>query len=665
MPSATTAIDEEGNSLSRAAQARRVRPFMRLGTKILLMMLLITVGSSAVVSWMVTMNVTQFETARANDEISRAILHYIHHLDDRYQQISRVVRAMLEAPEQRSLLQAAEDPADKAAREQLKDEVLGRDVQTELSSREGSPAFHILVNQAGEVLVAAASDPKAAIPFESVQWPTDQVLSSQGRPVFKYIATPKGLYLAMGVPLRTELNEAPADAYFVGFRVDDNWIRQQLLAERLSIGSSSAPLTAWFTVDGGIVASASSDPSDPRVAAFDAKANLNPVKDAQSDGLTDRVSFTLAGEHYLGRAFQLDPARPGAGRLVLGSSLDQALIPLHRLQRSILLLTLIACAVAVIACRVIAAMISRPIGELVQGTQRIAAGQFDAPVQVHRRDELGTLAESFNQMSQGLRERVNLLEARMKIERDLAVARKIQMDVLPKELPPCPGYDIAAFSLPAEQTGGDIYDLVAVALDPLQPEGPASLVLLLADATGHGIGSALSVTQVRSMLRIGMRLRAGLDDVFSQINRQLCQDLGSGRFVTAFFGLFDPSAHVINYHSAGQGPLVHFHAHDHRFEWLDTSMLPLGVEAEAASDGVQLMTLMPGDLIVLLTDGFYEFQNGDGTQFGKERVADVILQHHHRTSRELLDELLQATNAFGCGAPQLDDMTALLIKRLP
>ena len=108
---------------------------------------------------------------------------------------------------------------------------------------------------------------------------------------------------------------------------------------------------------------------------------------------------------------------------VLGSSLDQALIPLHRMQRSILLLTLIACAVAILACRVIATMISRPIGELVQGTQRIAAGQFDTPVQVHRRDELGTLAESFNQMSQGLRERVNLLEARMKIERDLAVAQ--------------------------------------------------------------------------------------------------------------------------------------------------------------------------------------------------------------------------------------------------
>src|SRR5437660_5078384 len=203
------------------------------------------------------------------------------------------------------------------------------------------------------------------------------------------------------------------------------------------------------------------------------------------------------------------------------------------------------------------------------------------------------LAASFNEMSQGLKERDGLREERTKIERDLALARKIQMDVLPKELPPCPGYDMAAFSLPAEQTGGDIYDLVALALDPHKPSEPPSLVLLLADATGHGIGPALSVTQVRSMLRIGVRLRAELEDVFSQINRQLCQDLGSERFVTAFLGLLDLSAHHINYHSAGQGPLLHFHAQTHRFEWLDSSMPPLGILEDAMSDGVQRMQVEP------------------------------------------------------------------------
>src|SRR5947208_8307576 len=212
-------------------------------------------------------------------------------------------------------------------------------------------------------------------------------------------------------------------------------------------------------------------------------------------------------------------------------------------------------------------------------------------------------------MSQGLKERDGLREERTKIERDLAVARRIQMDVLPKELPTCPGYDMAAFSHPAEQTGGDIYDLIAVALDPLKPGEPPSLVLLLADATGHGIGPALSVTQVRSMLRIGVSLRAGLDDLFAQINRQLCADLGCERFVTAFMGLLDLSAHRINYHSAGQGPLLHFHVADGSFEWLSSSMLPLGIDTNAQSEGVRSMKVAPGDLIVLLTDGFFEYQN--------------------------------------------------------
>jgi phosphoserine phosphatase len=224
---------------------------------------------------------------------------------------------------------------------------------------------------------------------------------------------------------------------------------------------------------------------------------------------------------------------------------------------------------------------------------------------------------------------------------------------------------MAAFSLPAEATGGDIYDLVAVALDPQNPREPPALVLLLADATGHGIGPALSVTQVRSMLRIGVRLQAGLENVFSQINRQLCQDLGAERFVTAFLGLLDPAAHRIDYHSAGQGPLLHFHASEHRFEWLDSSMPPLGVDEDPPNDGVQRMTIEPGDLIILLTDGFYEYQDTQHELFGRERVANIILTHHHRPPREILNELLEATRQFAGGAPQMDDMTGVIIRRLP
>ena len=101
-----------------------------------------------------------------------------------------------------------------------------------------------------------------------------------------------------------------------------------------------------------------------------------------------------------------------------------------------------------------------------------------------------------------------------------------------------PFYDLAAISIPAEQTGGDIYDLLTLAAGP-------RVFVLLADATGHGIGPALSVTQVRSMLRIGLRLDASLEDLLSQVNAQLYQDLGSSRFVTAFLGASEAVAHLV------------------------------------------------------------------------------------------------------------------------
>ena len=653
---------------------------MRIGLKILLLMLLITVGSLAVVSWIITLTVTNYETTRADDQITLAIGRYGRELDEHCRQINHLVQAMLGDPTLRSLLEAADDAGDASAREQLKEEVFGHDVQRELASVDEAPVFHVLINLSHEVLLVSVpseattqpnrpSELEQLLTKQAVNWPIDLVLTGGSKPVMQYVATPEGLFLAMGVPLREELSEPPTQAYFVGFKIDDAWVSQQLVSLQPSITSEStvAPLAAWFIVDDKIVARACSDASDMSYQSFSAETPLRPAGNNNPTTVpaaVDRVEFNLAGNEFIGQAFNLDPGNPRAGRLVLASSLDRALIPLHRLQRSILISAVGACVIALIICRGIASMISKPIEELVKGTRRIASGQFDSPVQVRRHDELGALADSFNSMAQGLKERDVLILERSKMERDLAVARKIQMDVLPKNLPACPGYDMAAFSLPAEQTGGDIYDVVAMALDPTSEGDASCLVLLLADASGHGIGPALSVTQVRSMLRIGVRLRAQLDDVFSQINRQLCQDLGSERFVTAFLGLLDPASHSIRYESAGQGPILHFHAATRRFQWLDSSMPPLGILEQPINTGSSRLQLEPGDVMILLTDGFYEYQDNSDNFFGKERVAEIVLRYHDRPARELLNELLAATQQFAHGAPQLDDMTGLVIRRL-
>src|SRR3954471_21971689 len=129
---------------------------MKLGTRILLLMLLITVGTAAALAWVVTLNVTRYETRRADERISQAIGQYVTRLEDRHHQVDRIVRALLEAPAPRSQLQAADEAQDPAAREQLRQEVLGRTLQTELESPEGSPTFHVVVNLAGEVLTVVA-----------------------------------------------------------------------------------------------------------------------------------------------------------------------------------------------------------------------------------------------------------------------------------------------------------------------------------------------------------------------------------------------------------------------------------------------------------------------------------------------------------------------------
>src|SRR3954452_2242721 len=126
---------------------------MKLGTKILLLMLLVTIGTSALLAWIVTLNVTRYETRRAQERITAAIDRYVARLEDRHRQVRTIVQNLVEAPAPRSQLQAVES-GDDAAREQLRQEVLGRTVQMEITNTQGQPAFHMLLNAAGEVVLA-------------------------------------------------------------------------------------------------------------------------------------------------------------------------------------------------------------------------------------------------------------------------------------------------------------------------------------------------------------------------------------------------------------------------------------------------------------------------------------------------------------------------------
>ena len=248
-------------------------------------------------------------------------------------------------------------------------------------------------------------------------------------------------------------------------------------------------------------------------------------------------------------------------------------------------------------------------------------------------------------------------EKRAKVNRELAVAREIQLGTLPAKMPDIDGYDLAGHSVPADETGGDSFDVISLE--------NGRLMLLLGDATGHGIGPALSVTQVRSMLRVATRLRASLDDAVKHINDQLADDLTSNRFVTAFLGVLDGEAHRVEYHSAGQGPLLHFHAASGECEWLGSSTMALGIFGGLPIKAAQALDLAPGDILGLMTDGVFEQENAALEQFGEERVAELVRKHHQAPMSELLQAIYAAVETHRTDVAQSDDVTVLLVRRLP
>lgn len=242
------------------------------------------------------------------------------------------------------------------------------------------------------------------------------------------------------------------------------------------------------------------------------------------------------------------------------------------------------------------------------------------------------------------------------LHHEVAVAREIQLSTLPRKMPQVPGYDVHGLFLPTDHTGGDLYDLVM--LDD-------RLFMLLGDATGHGFGPALSATQMQAMLRVAFRLGADLDSAYMHVNNQLDEDLPDDRFITAFMGFLDPDRHTVEFHSGGQGPILHFHAATRECDWHKPTSFPVGImRMESVTPAVKL-DLAPGDVLALISDGVYEFAAADGSQFGEGGVASVMRQALQCPMDELARRLVDAAFAFGSGAPQADDITLVLLRRLP
>jgi phosphoserine phosphatase len=251
--------------------------------------------------------------------------------------------------------------------------------------------------------------------------------------------------------------------------------------------------------------------------------------------------------------------------------------------------------------------------------------------------------------------RARLLEAyaeRQRLGRELEIARSIQQANFPRQAPAVDGYAIAGWNQSADETGGDAYDFM-----PL-PDG--RWAILLADATGHGIGAALVIAQCRSLMRGLLTVTTDLSEIMARVNGILCDDLREDRFVTAFLGILDPHAHRLEYVAAGQGPLL-FVTPD-EVETRPATSVPLGVLDDAPML-TAAFAFAPRSLVALLTDGFFEAASTAGALFGEERVTASLQRRLSADEPELIEPLYRAVLAFTDNAAQADDLTAVMIRR--
>ncbi len=277
----------------------------------------------------------------------------------------------------------------------------------------------------------------------------------------------------------------------------------------------------------------------------------------------------------------------------------------------------------------------------------------DGPVRVVVSHEEIT---ALKQAERALRKRE---QERDRLRQAMQLAMEVQQTLLPRVTPSIPGVDLAGRSIYCDETGGDYYDYLL-----LGPPPTKTLGVFIGDVSGHGVSSALLMAAARASLRQRVTTPGRLADVIGDVNRQISRDLmASGQFITLLgMHLAPPSGRLV-WVRAGHEPALLYRAQEDRFESLmGEGATPLGLDPDAVFPANELAGLVPGDILVLYTDGLTEARNPQGAMFGRERIETRIRAHARQSARRIRNALLDAVKDHIAATGVEDDVTLVVAK---
>lgn len=240
------------------------------------------------------------------------------------------------------------------------------------------------------------------------------------------------------------------------------------------------------------------------------------------------------------------------------------------------------------------------------------------------------------------------------LESELELSQVIQRALLPQQVPSIPGYDIAAFSRPAQIVTGDYFDFLQF------EDGTRGFVV--ADVSGHGVSAGMLMTNLQTVFHTLTPETDSPVDVLQRINRLYIHNINFTTFVTAFFGKLEPQTRMLSYANAGQNPPLLYRRSAKELAWLKPTGAAIGLmdDYRIQQESVQLME---GDILLLYTDGIIEALNPQGNeQFGYERLAEVIQQNETLPANELAHKIRQSLNDFTRGSVPADDITMVICR---
>lgn len=399
-----------------------------------------------------------------------------------------------------------------------------------------------------------------------------------------------------------------------------------------------------------------------RIASNRPEPRAVELFDKQINGITDLNLLDLdqgstpGGAALLRASFLTRPSQ--LNRLLFGpfgESGSTALVLLYLVGAVFLALELAALFTGIALTRSITASVDH----LYLATQHVQSGDLAFRVQVKQKDELGSLGDSFNSMVQSIGDLIDEQRERQRLENELAIAREVQTQLFPREVPQVPGVELEAICRPARLVSGDYYDFIRL--------GPTRLAIALADISGKGISAALLMASLQAALRSQL-MREGLDDqspqpstaeIVAHLSRHLFLNTSEERYATLFLAIYDAQTHRLSYTNAGHLPPLCILGD--RVQRLATDDTVIGLFGNVQFHEATV-DIAADSVLVIYSDGLTDPENKRGELFGADRLGEVAQRSQGRSPQEIAAAMLKSAEQWNASAEQTDDMTIIVAR---